>query len=78
MDDPSLKHEPRGITGGNGRAKAEVVVPTRASGVSAKLPSSRVSSNVPSRAASHARDSSIDDDVSLMGLRFIDRLQTMR
>jgi hypothetical protein len=30
-------------------------VPPRASGVSAKLPTSRVSSNVPSRAASHAQ-----------------------
>lgn len=49
------------------------VVPTRASGVSAKLPSSRVSSNLLSRAASHARDSSIDDDVSLTSLRFSDR-----
>lgn len=79
MDDPSLKREPRGIAAGRG---GEMEGPRRKSrdarvGCFGETPV-RVSSNVPSRAASHARDSRMDDDVSLTSLRFIDRLQTMR
>ena len=74
MDDPSLKHEPRAIAAGGMEGPRRKESCPRARRVFRRNSRPLAFHRTFHRAPHHTR--SIDDDVSLMSLRFIDRLQT--